>query len=63
MSFRLTWKKRGTVAVCVGMRSMTTGKLRGLSQNEVDEFTQEFEGKNQLEEPITASPFVPEEES
>lgn len=60
--FRLTWRHKGSSSptTCVGMRSTKTGQLRGLTQQEVDDFTKKFEGKDKLEEPIITHPFVPE---
>lgn len=60
--FRLTWRHKGSKhgATCIGMRNTRTGTLRGLTQDEVDKFIANFEGKDKLELPITAEPFVPE---
>lgn len=54
---RLTWKKGGLRVTCEGVRNTRTGELRPLTQADVDQIRKDFEGKDQLEEPITILPF------
>jgi hypothetical protein len=61
MTFRVSWKKGGLNATCVGIRNTRTGALRGLTQREVDDLISKFEGKDKLEEPFSLGPFIPEE--